>query len=229
MDTGSRFGRELLWLGVFAAAFGYLESTVVVYLRTIAYGGDFSFPLRPISPLIMAAEVGREAATIVMLAAPALAPGGRGFLKFARFLYCFGLWDVFYYVGLKALLGWPPSPLTWDILFLIPVPWSAPVLAPASIAVYFVAVGAYGIIRRGDVRTTAWQATLAIGGTVLIFVTFLWNVKPCLDGAPPASYPWLLFGAGFAALAAAFGGAFFETQRRRKTQNRVLTLTSEFK
>jgi hypothetical protein len=51
------------------------------------------------------------------------------------------LWDIFYYVGLKTLLGWPPSLFTWDVLFLIPVPWSAPVLAPVAAAAYFVAVG----------------------------------------------------------------------------------------
>ncbi len=216
MTTKSGFGGELVWLSTFGVAFGYLESAVVVYLRTIAYAGSFSFPLQPIPPLILGTEIGREAATLAMLAAAALAPGGRRLLKLARFVYCFGLWDVFYYVGLKALLGWPPSAFTWDILFLIPVPWSAPVLAPASVAAYFAVVGAYGIIRRGDVKTTAWQAALAAGGAGLIFTTFLWNVGPCIRAEPPATYPWPLFGLGLAALVAAFVAAFIGTQRRRK-------------
>jgi hypothetical protein len=216
MNTRSAFGRELLWLAVFGVAFGYVEGTVVVYLRTIAYAGGFSFPLEPIPPLILGAEIGREAATLGMLAAAALAPGGRALLKLARFLFCFGLWDVFYYVGLKVLLGWPLSLLTWDVLFLIPVPWSAPVLAPASVAVCFVAVGAYGIIRRGDVRIRRWQRGVAGGSMVLILVTFFWNVGPCVSGARPSSYPWPLFGLGLAAWAAVVTAAFLETERRRR-------------
>lgn len=215
MNTGSRFGRELLWLGVFAVAFGYLESAVVVYLRTIAYGGDFSFPLRPISPLIMAAEIGREAATMVMLAAPALAPGGRPLLKLARFVYCFGVWDICFYVGLKVLLDWPPSLFTWDILFLIPVPWSAPVLAPASVAVYFVVAGAYGIIKRGDVRTRRWHGAVVAAGASLVLVTFFWNSGRCANSMLPSSYPWPLFALAFAALAAAFAATVIETERHR--------------
>ena len=216
MNTNSAFGRELLWLAVFGVAFGYLEGAVVVYLRTIAYAGGFSFPLEPIPPLILGTEIGREAATLAMLAAAALAPGGRALLKLARFLYCFGLWDIFYYVGLKTLLGWPPSLFTWDVLFLIPVPWSAPVLAPALVAVCFVAVGAYGIIRRGDVRTRLWQWGVAGVSAALMLATFFWNVGPCVSGARPYSYPWPLFGLGLAALAAAIAAALFETERRRR-------------
>ncbi len=40
------------------------------------------------------------------------------------------MWDIFYYIFLKALLGWPASLLTWDILFLIPVVWVGPVIGP---------------------------------------------------------------------------------------------------
>jgi hypothetical protein len=45
-------------------------------------------------------------------------------------MFVFGIWDLFYYVWLKVCLGWPSSLLTWDVLFLIPVPWVGPVLAP---------------------------------------------------------------------------------------------------
>ncbi|HUV86310.1 MAG TPA: hypothetical protein VMX79_04290 [bacterium] len=216
MNTESGFGRELFWLAVFGVAFGYLEGAVVVYLRTIAYAGGYSFPLEPIPPLILGTEMGREAATLAMLAAAALATGGRALLKLARFLFCFGLWDIFYYVGLKILLGWPPSLFTWDVLFLIPVPWSAPVLAPASVAVCFVAVGAYGIIRRGAVRTRLWQWGAAGAGAALILATFVWNVGPCVSGARLSSYPWPLFGLGLAAFAAAFAAVFIETERLSK-------------
>ncbi len=221
MNTNSAFGRELFWFAVFGVAFGYLESAVVVYLRTIAYAGGFNFPLEPIPPLILGAEIGREAATLAILAAAALAPGGRALLKLARFLFCFGLWDIFYYVGLKVLLGWPPSAFTWDVLFLIPVPWSAPVLAPVSVAACFVAVGAYGIIRRGDVRTRFWQWCVAGVGAALMLATFLWNVDACVSGARPSVYPWPLFGLSFAASAVAIIAVIIETERRAVSRNRV--------
>ncbi len=210
------FKRELFWLAVFGISFGYLEGAVVVYLRTIAYAGGFAFPLKPIPPLILGAEVGREAATLAMLAAVALVPGGSGLLTFARFLFCFGLWDVFYYAGLKTLLDWPPSPFTWDVLFLIPVPWSAPVLAPVLVAAYFVVAGAYGIVRRGAVRTRPWQWGLAGAGVAAILATFFWNAGACAGGGRPVAYLWPLFGVGWAGLAAVFAAAVFGTERRRQ-------------
>lgn len=210
--------RELFWLAVFGMAFGYLEGAVVVYLRAIAYADGFAFPLKPIPSLILGAEVGREAATLAMLAAVALVPGGSVFLKLARFLFCFGLWDILYYAGLKMLLDWPASLLTWDVLFLVPVPWSAPVLAPVMVAVYFVVIGAYGIIRRGVIRARPWQWAVAGGGAVAILTTFFWNARACVGGGRPAVYPWPLFMVGWAALAAVFAAAMFDTERRRKTQ-----------
>jgi hypothetical protein len=200
--------RELVWLGVFGAAFGYLEAAVVVYLRAIAYPEGFYFPLKTIPPFILAAEVGREAATLAMLAAVALAVGGPRLLKLSRFLFCFGLWDIFYYAGLKVLLGWPMSLLTWDILFLIPVPWSAPVLAPALIAAFFVVAGAYGVARRGRVRTYIWHWLLGAAAAAGIVTTFVWNVGALRRGNPPGSYPWALFGAAFVAMVTAFAAVF---------------------
>jgi hypothetical protein len=210
--------RELFWLAVFGIAFGYLEGAVVVYLRAIAYADGFAFPLKPIPSLILEAEVGREAATIAMLAAVAIVPAGSGLLKLARFLFCFGLWDLLYYAGLKTLLDWPPSLLTWDVLFLIPLPWSAPVLAPVLVAAYFVAIGAYGIIRRGAIRTRPWQWAVAGGGAAAILTTFFWNARACAGGGRPAAYPWPLFVVGWAVPAVAFAAALFDTERRRKKQ-----------
>jgi len=210
--------RELVWLGVFGAAFGYLEAAVVVYLRAIACPEGFSFPLKTIPPFILAAEVGREAATLAMLAAVASALGGPRLLKLSRFLFCFGLWDIFYYAGLKMLLGWPASLLTWDILFLIPVPWSAPVLAPALVAAYFAVAGGYGVAKRGRVRTYVWHWLLGVAGASGISISFLWNLGALTMGDAPGSYPWALFGAAFAALVAAFAAAFARTRSYNKDE-----------
>ena len=59
--------RRLIWLAVFAVAMAYVEAAVVVYLRAIYYPEGFSFPLALIEPRLSAIEVGREAATLVML------------------------------------------------------------------------------------------------------------------------------------------------------------------
>src|SRR4051812_8864418 len=81
-----------------------------------------------------ATELAREAATLLLLAAAALAVARTFREWFAAFVLSFGLWALAYYLFLKPLIGWPASPLTWDILFLVPVPWVAPVLAPALVA-----------------------------------------------------------------------------------------------
>lgn len=199
--------RELVWLSVFGVAFGYLEAAVVVYLRTIAYPEGFSFPIKTMSPFILAVEVGREAATLAMLGAVALAITGPRLLKLSRFVFCFGLWDIFYYAGLKTLLGWPASFFTWDILFLIPVPWSAPVLAPALIAVFLAVAGGYGVAKRGLVRTYVWHWLLGAAGATGVLISFVWNMGALAIGGVPGSYPWALFGIAFAAMVAAFGAA----------------------
>ncbi|MGD2080540.1 MAG: hypothetical protein PVJ36_05370, partial [Nitrospirota bacterium] len=47
-------------------------------------------------------------------------------------LWCFALWDIFYYVFLRVWLGWPRTMMDMDVLFLIPGPWVAPVLLPVA-------------------------------------------------------------------------------------------------
>ncbi|HHH72752.1 MAG TPA: hypothetical protein ENL04_02895, partial [Sulfuricurvum sp.] len=61
--------KQLNWLIVWGIAFGYMEAAVVVYLREIYYPEGFAFPLKLISGSIMWTEVGREAATLVIMAA----------------------------------------------------------------------------------------------------------------------------------------------------------------
>ncbi len=53
----------------------------------------------------------------------------------------FGVWDIFYYVFLKVMCDWPRSLFDWDILFLLPLPWWGPVLAPVSIALLMIVWG----------------------------------------------------------------------------------------
>lgn len=109
---------------------GFMESAVVVYLRELYYPDGFDFPLKPIGQNIGITEILREAATLIMLISAGVLAGKTKTEKFGFFIYCFAIWDIFYYIFLKLLLGWPESLLTWDILFLIPTTWVGPVIGP---------------------------------------------------------------------------------------------------
>lgn len=134
---------------IFGSAMGALEGIVVIYLRALYYPGGFAFPLAPMPQAIYVAELVREACTLLMLGGLA-ALATTGFLRrFAVFLWSFIIWDVAYYVALKVALNWPESWLTWDILFLIPMPWVGPVLSPLLYCTAMAAMG-WGAWRLAD-------------------------------------------------------------------------------
>ena len=139
---------RLLTLTLFAVAMGHLEAVVVVYLRRLAPAVplpqanlDYYQFLPQLPPWVIPVEMSREAATIIMLVTLALLVGRGRRERVCVFLLAFALWDIFYYVGLKLLLGWPPALTTTDVLFLIPVPWFAPVWLPVAISLGMIGVG----------------------------------------------------------------------------------------
>jgi hypothetical protein len=194
----------------FAVTMAYLESAIVVYLRRLYYHdrNGFDFPLVVIDSPTLLLEVGREACTMVMLATFGIAAGHTNVGRLAWFLFLFGVWDIFYYLWLKVFLNWPPSLLTWDVLFLIPVPWIGPVLAPVSVAstMIVMALIMLQLEARGPVLpagTRMWLAQAA--AALMIIVSFTIDVIPRLDlqGAllgqwVPTTYRWemLLLGLG---------------------------------
>jgi hypothetical protein len=160
----------------------------------------FDFPLVIIDTPTLLLEVGREACTMVMLATVGIAAGRTNVGKLAFFLFLFGVWDIFYYIWLKVFLNWPPSLLTWDVLFLIPVPWVGPVLAPVSVACTMIGM-ALIMLRledRGPVLpagTTVWLAQVV--AALIIIVSFTMDVIPRLDARGtllaqwvPTTYRW---------------------------------------
>src|SRR3954466_7524604 len=126
--------RTMLWVSAYAIAMGVLEAAVVIYLRKLYFPGGFRFPMNMIGGDIVVVELWRELATVVMLASIGALAGRTRSERFALFIYAFGLWDLVYYGFLKLTLGWPESVFTWDILFLLPIPWFGPVLAPCLVA-----------------------------------------------------------------------------------------------
>ena len=107
MSTDNKLFIKLTWAAIFSISTGFVEAAVVVYLRRIYYPEGFSFPLKPLIDNLMGVEVLREAATIFMLLSAAALAGKKIWERFAYFLFCFGVWDIFYYVWLKVLLDWP--------------------------------------------------------------------------------------------------------------------------
>jgi hypothetical protein len=134
--------RRWLTVVIFATAMAWVESAVVFYLRTMV---DRIEPYQP-HPLPLAtgfglAELVREAATLIMLLTVGMLAGGTWRSRIGYAAIAFGVWDIFYYVFLKLMCGWPHSLLDWDILFLLPLPWWGPVLAPVLIAVLMILWG----------------------------------------------------------------------------------------
>lgn len=170
--------RIILWLTVFSVAMGYLESAVVVYLRDIYYPEGFSFPIKVFSEEIFITELLRETSTLAMLFSVAYIGGKNFYQRLANFIFCFAVWDIFYYAGLKLLLGWPESFLTWDILFLIPVIWAAPVFAPliCALTMILLAVCIWYFEEKGrEIKINFTEWSLLIAGSCLMIVTFLWD------------------------------------------------------
>jgi hypothetical protein len=132
-----------VFIGVtlFAIAMGYLESAVVIYLREIYYPEGFAFPLKIMNVHVALTEILREFATLVILGSVGIIAGKSKLEKFGLFIFAFGIWDIFYYIFLKLLIGWPESLFTWDILFLIPTTWVGPVLAPVINAITLIIFG----------------------------------------------------------------------------------------
>lgn len=170
--------RTYALIGIFGIAMGLLEAVVVVYLRQLYYPEGFSFPLYLLPPKMLFLEWIREMATITMLVAIGSLAGKNRLQKFSYFLFTFAVWDIIYYVGLKLMLNWPPSFLTWDILFLIPVAWIGPVLAPVicSLSMIFFSMSIAYLQERGyKVHLKFFEWSLVLLGSFIIFCTFIWD------------------------------------------------------
>ena len=221
--------RQVAALLLFAIAFGYLEAAVVSYLRVLHeparlhyYPGRRPaemFPLLTLEQVRAAApeqrktllvEIGREAATMVMLAAMALAVSRNIRQWTAAFAIAFGVWDIVFYAGLKMLLDWPASLFTWDILFLIPVPWVGPVLAPVLVSIAMIAGGILCLWREAEGRPLRIRFRNGAGvvlGALVIILSFTLDYRNIMAGGMPQPFHWGVFLVGMAIGAVSFGSA----------------------
>jgi hypothetical protein len=166
----NNFQRTIIVITIFAIAMAALESAVVVYLRALYYPGEFTVALKLIEEKILLVEIGRELATIVMLGAIGYLCGKTFKDRFAYFLFSFAVWDIFYYVWLKVFINWPASIMDWDILFLIPITWLGPVLAPLICSLSMILLS-FVLLQKSPTYTISrnvWTC-LAIGCSLILF------------------------------------------------------------
>jgi hypothetical protein len=151
---------------------------VVIYLRDILYPEGFRFPLSPVHPDLMLTELLREAATLIMLLGIGFLAGRNAPERLAWFLYAFAIWDIFYYVFLWLLIGWPESLMAYDVLFLLPSTWIGPVITPVIVSLTMIAFALIILVvsrQKEDVKIPGISWLLLITGSVILILGFIWD------------------------------------------------------
>jgi hypothetical protein len=195
----NNISKRFFWVSAYAIAMAFLEAVVVVYIRGLLNITNDHVALGPYVTM----ETWREAATIVMLVAVGWLAGRRGTDRLAYGLFAFGLWDIWYYVWLKVLIGWPSTLWDWDTLFLIPLRWWGPVLSPVLIAALICTTAVLAVIRleRGERLgiTSARVGAAALGGLLALYVFMSDSLQALLQGRAdwdtlrPDPFKWPLF------------------------------------
>jgi hypothetical protein len=206
----------------YGIAMGYLEAAVVVYLRAAV--GLTPAGLVPVhDPAAFGAfegvEVARELATLVMIAAVGLLAGRSRLERLAWAAVAFGAWDMVYYLGLRLIIGWPPLPTAWDVLFLVPVPWVAPVWAPIAVSATLVGFGLAAARRLKAGRPIFVGPGIALAnlvGGALVIASFLVDARRVLQGDSSAWTGWPLFWTGMALAIAVSATALGVVSRTRR-------------
>ncbi|MBK6640437.1 MAG: hypothetical protein KBH11_01110 [Bacteroidia bacterium] len=224
---------------LFSLAMGFLESAVVVYLREHYYPLGFQFPLVPVSLTTSITEIGREAATVIMLVCIGWLAGFNATTRFAYFILSFAVWDIMYYIGLKLVLNWPVSILEWDILFLIPFPWLGPVLAPCLLSVLMIILALFLLknnVQKLTLLLPAYSWLLLTAGSLICIGSFLYeyiiyrkmSYSPSVESGAesyimddlktfiPGEFSWALFLSGFILLTIPVFNLIHKTYRTTK-------------
>lgn len=185
------------WLWMLGLAVGWFEASVVVYLRKLYYPDGFAFPMILVPTDIAVVEVAREAASLLLLAAGARLAGTFFLERFAAFMILFGVWDLVYYAALKLVLGWPSAWGTWDVLFLIPVPWIGPVWAPVVISAALVGIGSYLFLTSDRARRVSpIDALVEVAAGLIVVVSFTLDWRVATESRLPGRFPAEIFWAG---------------------------------
>jgi hypothetical protein len=194
------------WLAVFlyASAMAWVEAAAVLYLRTLV---DRVQPYQP-NPFPVAGsmariEVAREAATLLMLLTVGFLAGRAWRSRLGYAAIAFGVWDILYYVFLNTMCGWPHSLMDWDILFLIPLPWWGPVLAPVLVSLLLILWGTLASqfeYSPAPLLPKIAASVLGAAGVVLALQVFMADAlaaaresADAIHSVLPKSFNWPLF------------------------------------
>ena len=201
---------KLFFVALFAVAMANVEAAVVAYLREVYGIDDIVRDLPREFDRLTAIELSREAATLVMLLSVGVVTGRQLQDRIGYFVFAFGVWDIAYYCWLVVFESWPNSLLEWDILFLIPLPWWGPVLAPVMIAAMMCIGGAAAV--RGVDLGVEWRMNwanvgIAATGIAIVLYTFMADAiaavpdgREAVEAVRPAGFQWGLFLLGFAVM-----------------------------
>jgi hypothetical protein len=221
MQTWQRWAIVL----IFAAAMAWVESAVVIDLRTLVSRIEpYQANPLPQSANLGQTELVREAATLVMLVTVGWLAGRTWRGRLGYMLITFGVWDILYYVWLRVICGWPRTVLDWDLLFLLPLPWWGPVLAPVLIAGLMIVGGTLVSVFEAE-ENPIWPGRLTwalnLGGVALALYVFMADtVRAALGQAGavrevlPEHFNWPLFGIALALLAAPIVEAAWQLWQR---------------
>jgi hypothetical protein len=205
------------WILVVAFAVGmaWVEAACVYYLRLLV---DRVQPYQA-NPLPMRDGLGeielvREAATLVMVITVGMLAGRTRPARLGYAAVAFGVWDIAYYVFLWLMSGWPASLFDWDVLFLLPLPWWGPVLAPVSIALLMI-VGGTAASEFGASETRvppvptmsrAMRASIGLGVGLALYVFMADSLRELgqsghVGTVLPVAFNWPVFAVAFMLLA----------------------------
>ena len=164
-------------VAVFATAMAWVEAAVVFYLRLMMHRIEpyQSDPL-PLIGGFAAVELPRELATLVMLFTVGWLAGRTWRARLGYAAIAFGVWNLFYYVFLKTICGRPHSLLDWDVLFLLPLPWWGPVLAPVLMSLLMILWGTFAsqFERAPHSALSNWRVwVLSVTGVALALYAFM--------------------------------------------------------
>jgi hypothetical protein len=213
-----KFYKKIILVCIFTIAFAWVEASVVAYLRAIYYPQGFQFPIKRHYDIYLVIEFIREFATIVIMLSISSLLSKKFWEGFGYFLIVFGVWDVFYYIWLKAAINWPASIWEPDILFLIPIPWIGPVLAPVLVSLVMIAIGIdiTKLFNKGfnvKPRLKYWIAVI-IGSLILLY-SFMSDIDAAFYETYPKPYNWFLLVIALALFASAYLSLHRETIRRQ--------------
>ena len=226
-----------LWLVVvlFAVAMAWVEAASVYYIRIVV---DRIVPYQPnplpVDGVLGAVELVREASTLVMLLAVGILAGGTWQQRLGYTAIAFGAWDILYYVFLRVMSGWPTSLLDWDVLFLLPLPWWGPVVAPMSIALLMIVWGTLATQspeRAQAGPSTSMWALNGIGIVLALYVFMADAIHTLPQGVEatrrvlPIVFNWQLFAVALALMAAPAVGIVWRWRTGRSISDPSMSAT----